>query len=249
MQPPDRLSARLSDLLEGSYDCPDRIVLNAFYPLGFSPGGFRDFWRKLHGDDDKLDNNHLMRMAGRFSRRLRAWAKANSVPIVYCGQGERKHLLAEPHVPQDPCYSGVFVIIVGRAPAPLWHVQRSEQGRIVNIKRSNTRTFVNPRLLPMTSPSSAQSASSPNSSSPSAITLLPMAFRLLLHSSSSPTRSSDRSSLVPENPAPDDPEKQKTRSKSTTAHSTPKCGSSSVPWGSLPDCPKTFLLASGGKRP
>jgi hypothetical protein len=88
MQPPDRLSARLSDLLEGSYDCPDRIVLNAFYPLGFSPGGFRDFWRKLHGDDDKLDNNHLMRMAGRFSRRLRAWAKANSVPIVYCGQGE-----------------------------------------------------------------------------------------------------------------------------------------------------------------
>ena len=56
MQPPDRLSARFSDLLEGSYDCPDRIVLNAFYPLGFSPGGFRAFWRKLHGDDDKLDN-------------------------------------------------------------------------------------------------------------------------------------------------------------------------------------------------
>ena len=139
----DPLSARFSDRLEGTYDCPDRIVLNAFYSFGFTPGGFRDWWRKLHGDDTKLDNTHIMRMAGRFSRRLRTWAKAHSVPVVYSRQGERKHLLAEPHVPQDPGYSGVFLIIVGRAPAPLWHVQRSEQGRIVNIKRRNNRTFVN----------------------------------------------------------------------------------------------------------
>jgi hypothetical protein len=143
MQEPDRLSARFSDLLEGSYDCPDRIVLNAFYTLGFSPGGFREWWRRLHGDDSKLDNTHMLRMAGRFSRRLRTWAKANSVPIVYCNRGERKHLLAEPHVPQDPSFSGVFLIIVGRAPAPLWSVLRSNQGHIVNIKRRTNRTYVN----------------------------------------------------------------------------------------------------------
>ncbi len=37
----------------------------------------------------------------------------------------------------------MFLILVGRAPAPLWDVQRSEQGRIVNIKRKTKQTFVN----------------------------------------------------------------------------------------------------------
>ncbi|MGB7592406.1 MAG: hypothetical protein WBO19_14320, partial [Terriglobia bacterium] len=37
---PDALSERHSDLLQGSYDCVDRIVLNAYFPLGHSPGGF-----------------------------------------------------------------------------------------------------------------------------------------------------------------------------------------------------------------
>jgi hypothetical protein len=33
-------SERYGDLLTGSYDCVDRIVLNAYYPLGPSPAGF-----------------------------------------------------------------------------------------------------------------------------------------------------------------------------------------------------------------
>ena len=37
----DDFSARYGELLTGSYDCVDRIVLNAYYPLGYSPGGFR----------------------------------------------------------------------------------------------------------------------------------------------------------------------------------------------------------------
>jgi hypothetical protein len=36
----DELSERYGDLLTGSYDCVDRIVLNA-YSLGNHPGGFR----------------------------------------------------------------------------------------------------------------------------------------------------------------------------------------------------------------
>ena len=76
----DGFSARYGDLLTGSYDCVDRIVLNAYYPLGHSPGGFRTWWRRLHGDDEQLDNTHLMRMAGRFARRVRASAAAHEHP-------------------------------------------------------------------------------------------------------------------------------------------------------------------------
>ena len=39
----------------------DRIVLNAYFGMGHSPGGFRVWWRALTGSDDTLDNAHLMR--------------------------------------------------------------------------------------------------------------------------------------------------------------------------------------------
>ncbi len=42
----DEFTARYGDLLRGSYDCVDRIVLNAYYPLGPNPGGFRTWWRR-----------------------------------------------------------------------------------------------------------------------------------------------------------------------------------------------------------
>ena len=73
----DEFSLRYSDLVTGSYDCVDRIVLNAFFPLGHNPGGFRVWWRRWHDDSDaELDNTHLMRMAGRFARRVKAWGAA-----------------------------------------------------------------------------------------------------------------------------------------------------------------------------
>ena len=74
---PDQLSALYNDLLEGGYDCVDRVILNAYFARGQFGGGFRIWWRALHGSDENLDDNHLMRMAGRFSRRLRAWAREN----------------------------------------------------------------------------------------------------------------------------------------------------------------------------
>ena len=92
----DDFSGRYGDLLDGSYDCVDRIVLNAYFPLGHNPGGFRVWWRRLHGGSDgELDNTHLMRFAGRFARRLKTWTNANGVPVIYCKAGERKHLIAE----------------------------------------------------------------------------------------------------------------------------------------------------------
>jgi hypothetical protein len=73
----DELSARLADLLDGTYDCVDRIVLNGYHSLCYSAGGFRLWWRSLMGgSEEQLDNTHLMCLAGRFSRRVRGFAKA-----------------------------------------------------------------------------------------------------------------------------------------------------------------------------
>ena len=91
----DRLGLAYADLLEGQYDCVDRIILNAAFPLACSPGGFRTWWRCLEGSDETLDNTHLMRLAGRFARRVRGWAKKEKVPVIDCSAGERKHAIAE----------------------------------------------------------------------------------------------------------------------------------------------------------
>src|SRR5262249_46063401 len=80
----DEFSARYAGLVTGSYDCVDRIVLNVYYPLGYNPGGFRTWWRRLHGSDELLDDTHLMRMAGRFARRVKAWGLAGGVPVIFC---------------------------------------------------------------------------------------------------------------------------------------------------------------------
>jgi hypothetical protein len=86
------------DLLSGSYDCVDRIVLNAYLRMGHDPGGFRVWWRTLTGSDETLENTYLMRMAGRFSRRLRGYAKAHGIPVIDCSAGQRKHDLAEEYL-------------------------------------------------------------------------------------------------------------------------------------------------------
>jgi len=131
----DKLSARYADLLDGSYECVDRIVLNAYFQFGQRPAGFRTWWRQLEGSDENLDNAHLMRMAGRLARRLRAHAKAHAIPVVEGATEERKYTIAGEYLPQDPNFVGVFVILVGRAPAPVWDVQCSPNGKIVNIER------------------------------------------------------------------------------------------------------------------
>src|SRR5271169_2379319 len=85
----DGLSELYRELLDGSYDCVDRIVLNGYFGMGHSPGGFRMWWRALTGSDETLDDAHLMRLAGRFSRRARGYAKAHGIPVVDCAAGER----------------------------------------------------------------------------------------------------------------------------------------------------------------
>src|ERR1700737_170513 len=139
----DDFSLRYGDLLTGSYDCVDRIVLNAFFPLGYQPGGLRTWWRRLHdGSDEELHNTHLMRMAGRFARRVKAWGAANAVPVIFCRAGERKHRIAEQYLAGHEVGIGVFLVLVAKAPAPVWKVARSSKtAAIVNIERR--REYVN----------------------------------------------------------------------------------------------------------
>jgi hypothetical protein len=137
------LTERCGDLLTGSYDCADRIVVNAYYSLGHSPGGFRTWWRRWHSDgDQRLDNAHLMRLAGRFARRVRASAQAHGIPVLDCKAGERKHEIAEDYLAEHPPGRlGVFLILVSRAPATVWKVDRSAAGVICSLEK--TRQFVN----------------------------------------------------------------------------------------------------------
>jgi hypothetical protein len=119
---PDGLSNLYQDLLSGSYDCVDRIVLNAYFGMAHSPGGFRVWWRALTGSDETLDNTHLMRLAGRFSRRLRGYAKAHHIPVIDCVAGERKHDVADDYLAKTAVTEGLFLVLVGRAQAPVWDV-------------------------------------------------------------------------------------------------------------------------------
>jgi DNA-binding transcriptional ArsR family regulator len=138
----DDFSQRYSELLQGSYDCVDRIILNAFYSVAHSAGGFREWWRLLHnGSEADLDNTHLMRMAGRFSRRVHGFARAQGIPIIDCRRGERKHRIAEQYLATHAVKRGLFLILVGRAVATVWDVQRSANGLVQNIEKK--RPYIN----------------------------------------------------------------------------------------------------------
>ena len=69
-----------------------------------------------------------MGMAGRFSRRVHAYAKRRRIPLIHCEPGVRKHELAEQHRPAAANFTGLFLILVARAPAPVWEVTTSPAG-------------------------------------------------------------------------------------------------------------------------
>lgn len=82
-----------------------------------------------------------MRLAGRFSRRVRASAAAQGIPVIDCKSEERKHRIAEEYLREHSVGVGVFLILVARAPASVWKVTRTSTGKIANLEK--TRQFVN----------------------------------------------------------------------------------------------------------
>ena len=134
IKPPDDFSTYHASLLEGSYDCVDRITVNAFYPMGQTGGGTRLWWRDWKGDEKTLSDAGMKAVAGDFSRRLQSWCRKHRIPFIECRAGEEKHVLAESLLPKDRKFRGLFAVFVARAPAPVWQVKFNHQGQINDIR-------------------------------------------------------------------------------------------------------------------
>ena len=113
----DQFSRDYADLLDGLYDCIDRIVLNAYCPMLLSGGGIRFWWRQLKGGDSDLNTAALMRMAGVVSQRVQAYCRKNNIPFVHYQTGERKHEDEAELLPSDSGYEGIFAYFVRERPA------------------------------------------------------------------------------------------------------------------------------------
>ena len=136
MSAPDAFAAYHADFIEASYDCVDRLVINCYYQLGQTGGGFRTFWRRWKGDDSHLSREGLRQAAGDLARRLKAHCEKNAIPWIECGPEQKRYEVAREHRPQDPAFRGLFAVLVGRAPAPLWEVRHNSQGQITELRRA-----------------------------------------------------------------------------------------------------------------
>lgn len=138
----DSLTQHYAPHLTGSYDCIDRINLNAYCQMLLDPGGVRKWYRIMKGDDKDLSDTTLMRFAGRFSRRVQDFCNKKQIPFIRFKPGERKHEEAEKLKPADKSFVGIFAIFVSRAPSLLWEVKRFANGSI-DIRRKKGTSLVN----------------------------------------------------------------------------------------------------------
>lgn len=138
----DPFHQRYEELVDGSYDCVDRIVLNGYFRFIQSGGGFRTWWRDLFGHDDNLDNAHLIRFAGRFARRLRCAAAQRKIPVLDKSPDGRMHERAQKLRSTDPNFKGVFCITVHRAPNSVWDVTDCGRGG-PHLARKQPKPYVN----------------------------------------------------------------------------------------------------------
>lgn len=138
----DALTDHYDDVLDGSYDCVDRLTVNCYNSMLYVAGGLRCWYRDLYGSDKGLSTAKLMRFAGRFSRRSEAFSKSEGIPFLKFKSGERKHEVAESLIPSDPNFEGIFAIFCSQAPARLWEVKEFENGSI-DIRWKKQRSYCN----------------------------------------------------------------------------------------------------------
>ena len=130
MSQPDDFSTYVADLLDGRYDCVDRLVLNGYFPMGQTSGGLLTWWNALC-PHTPLEAKRLQQMAGDFSRRVHAFAKQHHVPLIHCPLGDKtKHARAEALLPKDPNFRGLFAIPVARVPGLVWKAKKNRQGKL-----------------------------------------------------------------------------------------------------------------------
>jgi hypothetical protein len=137
MTTPDAFAAYHAELIEASYDCVDRLVVNCYHQMSQAGGGFRTLWRLWKGDDSTLSDPALRQAAGDFARRLHSYCQREGILWIECGAGEKKFQIAREHRPKDPGFEGIFAVLVGRAPAPLWQVKRNAKGQITDLRRAD----------------------------------------------------------------------------------------------------------------
>ena len=140
-EPIDALTESYRPILYGNYDLVDRIVLNGYIKIMHGAGGFRLWRQNMYGHHKNLDDNHLMRFAGRFSRRVYGWAKKEGIPVIATKKGERKHLISQKYIPSDPDFEGVFLVICSQLPSIVWSVKRLPGGDF-HLKRKTPLPFV-----------------------------------------------------------------------------------------------------------
>ncbi len=138
----DSLTEHYKSLLEDTYDCVDRIVLNAYIPMLMVAGGVRIWYRIMKGGDDDMSDANMMKFAGRFSRRVQSFCKKKNIPFIHFTTGERKHEKAEELLPKDKSFTGLFAVFVSRAPSLLWEIKRFENNSI-DIRRKKKTSLVN----------------------------------------------------------------------------------------------------------
>jgi len=138
----DEFSSYIAELLQGSYDCVDRIALRAYFRPGCTSGGFLIWWNRLF--PGKVPTQESLRsMAGDFARRVKAFSQKHKIPLQYCEIGDRhKYQKAEKVRPNDPDFQGIFLILVARAPAPVWEVKKSRRGKLL-LRRARSWPLVN----------------------------------------------------------------------------------------------------------
>jgi hypothetical protein len=77
-------------------------------------------------------------MSGRFHRQLRSWAYANRIPVRRCRKGEHKHEIADQYLKTTNVQEGLFLILVGRAQAPVFEVLHNG-----HVRRKKPYPYVN----------------------------------------------------------------------------------------------------------
>jgi hypothetical protein len=117
-------------------------MLSTYWGLGQTGGGLRAWWRLLRGDDSHLDDEHLRDIAGSFSRRPHGFCVKRGIPLIEAQAYDRKHELAQPYLPTNPKFCGLFLVIKSNAPAPIWEVKRNAEGRITDIRHRKNWPYV-----------------------------------------------------------------------------------------------------------
>jgi hypothetical protein len=88
----------------------------------------------------EISQKALDKLSGDLARRLGAFAQKNGIPMEQCEVGDRtKYERAASHRPADPQFTGIFRILVARAPAPVWRVFRGRSGKVVLLRPKSWR--------------------------------------------------------------------------------------------------------------